>query len=404
MILIYNAWWCVNKRSRTFNTQPRKTKAAANALLFIIYFLLACVALCLSDCLVLRYDLYPDMIEKCRIFVINLDSSEDRLDYIKKLMKEKELAFERIRAVDGNDLDFYDFDTGEPLKLEEVSNDKLLTARKMYVGYKGDKRDMIFDYDFRKSYPKGYKYKMSIGELGCCYSHRLAWKRVVDEDLPYAVVFEDDIVLYDDFSERLLEVLKAIPSEADFISINQRARWARPPKTSETEFVRPCTSGVIRVMCTGMYAYIITNQGARKLLEITRNTAAPIDIEVPMAHISKKINQYVVVKRMLNHNYSLDSVLTRMGRKGWDEDQKDRSTLPRRREKNSDKSKTDTTVGLGKSAKGGIKPRKSLRGKLKETKLKIKHSRMSAEFVRKAKIAKSLKSKVRAATNTTSEK
>ena len=40
-----------------------------------------------------------------------------------------------------------------------------------------------------------YGYGMSDGEYACALSHQLAYKRIVDEQLPGAIIFEDDVLL-----------------------------------------------------------------------------------------------------------------------------------------------------------------------------------------------------------------
>ncbi|MAI68498.1 MAG: glycosyl transferase family 25, partial [Rhizobiales bacterium TMED143] len=37
-----------------------------------------------------------------------------------------------------------------------------------------------------------YPFPLSPGEVGCFLSHRACWQRIVDQDLPYALIVEDD--------------------------------------------------------------------------------------------------------------------------------------------------------------------------------------------------------------------
>ena len=52
---------------------------------------------------------------------------------------------------------------------------------------------------------------MTAGALGCFESHVHAWERVVAEGTP-AVIFEDDVVLRDDFDPWMSRVLENLPS------------------------------------------------------------------------------------------------------------------------------------------------------------------------------------------------
>lgn len=311
----------VSKKAERFVMCSYISKGSWCETLFVLYFLLLGFALYLSDYCISSHDLYPSLVDKCRIFVLNLDSCQDRLLYIQRLMKFRKVKFERIRAIPGSELNFYDLKTRKRLTLEEVSKDSLVIDKTLYIVHPDFLQyPIIFNYDFRKSFQWHYPYKMSIGELGCYYSHRIIWQKIVDEDLPYAVIFEDDVMLYSNFHYKLLKILEAMPLDTDWVSLDQKVSSMN--SSSAKSPLKLCAIQSKRITCTGMYAYIITNQGAKKLLEITRNASAPIDIEVVMSHLSKKINQYMVSIRVLRHNYHLESVLTSMGRRGWDEEKR----------------------------------------------------------------------------------
>ena len=50
---------------------------------------------------------------------------------------------------------------------------------------------------------KRYGRNVQPNEIGCTLSHREVFKKIVDEDLPYGVILEDDIDLKPNFSEFL---------------------------------------------------------------------------------------------------------------------------------------------------------------------------------------------------------
>ena len=53
------------------------------------------------------------------------------------------------------------------------------------------------------------------GVIGCYLSHRKFWQNVVDNDLEYAIVFEDDVQLVPNFKQLLVSQLKNISSLPD---------------------------------------------------------------------------------------------------------------------------------------------------------------------------------------------
>jgi glycosyl transferase family 25 len=114
------------------------------------------------------------------VYLINLDRSKDRYDYVIDKIKALGLPFKRISAVDGN----------------------LLSA---------DELEKMVD----KSW---LEYKK--GQIGCYLSHVKFWKEFLESDYEYAVVFEDDVT-FDPLKlkETIDEVLK-YPSYWDICTFN----------------------------------------------------------------------------------------------------------------------------------------------------------------------------------------
>jgi len=61
----------------------------------------------------------------------------------------------------------------------------------------------------------GARYFCTAGMIGCFMSHLRIWQKVVDEDLPAVVVFEDDVVVYPDFEKKLQVLMAALPKDWD---------------------------------------------------------------------------------------------------------------------------------------------------------------------------------------------
>ena len=102
-----------------------------------------------------------------KVFVINLDKSTDRLALCQQNLERLGIDFERIPAVYGKDLS----------------------------------EQQVVDFYDRAANQKGYKKDLNTGELGCYLSHIKCWQKIVDEQLDFALILEDDFVLSDDFIE-----------------------------------------------------------------------------------------------------------------------------------------------------------------------------------------------------------
>lgn len=62
------------------------------------------------------------------------------------------------------------------------------------------------------------KRPISDGEIGCALSHRRIWQQIVEKDIAYALILEDDVTI----DKRLVELLKAdkLPYKYDFINLS----------------------------------------------------------------------------------------------------------------------------------------------------------------------------------------
>ncbi|MCL2440279.1 MAG: glycosyltransferase family 25 protein [Treponema sp.] len=110
-----------------------------------------------------------------KIFIINLLKNADRREFIKLQFNNfNNITYEYFNAVDGRNLTNHE------------------------LNYYYDKEKAI----------KTYK-ELSLGEIGCSLSHKFIWKKMVEENIERAVIFEDDVTIKPDFFN-ILEKLENI--------------------------------------------------------------------------------------------------------------------------------------------------------------------------------------------------
>jgi len=178
--------------------------------------------------------------KKWKIYLINLARSTDRLAACARQLDAHDLSYERIDAVDGDDM----------------------------------QNSIISDvYDFNKS---SYHKHMTKGEIACYLSHVRTWQKIVDEKLDYAVIFEDDILLQDGI-QKGLDVIPSINEPWDLIKL------AEAPIKRKVEHHIPLadfslvTYNKVPIRCC---AQVISLAGAKKLLANSAKVTRPIDIEL----------------------------------------------------------------------------------------------------------------------------
>lgn len=132
------------------------------------------------------------------------------------------------------------------------------------------------------------------GEVGCFESHRKAWKRIVDEDLPGAFVLEDDVVVSSDFKNLNIEKLPL--NRVDIIKLDT-CTWPASygdvvARTPENREFRQLLGSETSAGC-----YFVTQAGARKLLAGTRNYFEPVD--TMMFNMESKLFYQVSILKIL---------------------------------------------------------------------------------------------------------
>lgn len=113
-------------------------------------------------------------------------------------------------------------------------------------------------------------------ELACFLSHRKCWQELIERDLPYAVIFEDDVLLSHE-AGTILKTGDWIPAGADVIKLETNARATIVDKVAAGYIGK---RGVKRLHAphVNSVAYIVSKSGARKLLESSRRIDRPVDL------------------------------------------------------------------------------------------------------------------------------
>lgn len=159
-------------------------------------------------------------------FVINMDRCPERWESSQQRLKAAGFTnINRFKAIDG-------------------TVDDLEDAWKIHGSPRMDQRDTDFVDTFKE------------GKQGCTLSQITLWKHIIDNNIQYAVVFEDDI----DFHERWCDLAKTY--------------WDHTPRDFDILFLGSQIDGhitydhitVVPTYC--MHAYMVSLEGVRKLYEL----------------------------------------------------------------------------------------------------------------------------------------
>ncbi len=180
---------------------------------------------------------------KYKIFIINLDRSRERWQHVQEqLAPWSDLPVERVSATDG-----YALPDPEINRYYSESLNRRL-----------------------------YHKRLKPGEKGGFISHIRCWQKILEEDLDFALVLEDDFVVLEDLP-RLLRTIETLDQPWHLLKLampnNQQAVIRRQP-LGHFDLVHYKKNPISAV------AQAVSRDGARLLLEKECPFARPVDVSM----------------------------------------------------------------------------------------------------------------------------
>ena len=171
-------------------------------------------------------------------YYINLDRSAARRAHMEAEFARNDLRAERVPAIDGR---------------HEITHDCA-----------------FFTQEARR------KYRLAPDEIACLLSHRKVWQTLADSGAEYAAIFEDDVRLSDKLAQLILRS-DWIPAKTECVKLDLSeidGFYLRPEDIGIDGFsLAECVSDL-----RSTAAYILSREGAAKLLRATTTIQAPVDL------------------------------------------------------------------------------------------------------------------------------
>lgn len=124
-----------------------------------------------------------------------------------------------------------------------------------------------------------YYRSMTTSEIATYLNHRMAWQRMVDEDLDFAIVLEDDVLLANSFSY-LPRTIAQLEETWHVLKL------AEPYARVKSKGVERCgASTLVRYphIPLGTSAYVITRDAAETMLNWSESFFRPLDVDFQWA-------------------------------------------------------------------------------------------------------------------------
>jgi GR25 family glycosyltransferase involved in LPS biosynthesis len=167
-----------------------------------------------------------------KIYYINLNNDKNKKKYFESEIIKSELLTKQCKR--------YEAVFGENLDIRIIPNHIISTAAKKQIQSKTQKQ---------------YGISLTYGSAACALSHYLIYEECSADNKPY-MIFEDDIIIQQSFDNNLNSLLNLFLSENlndsyDIIYLGY----------NEIPISKP------RGLITGLYGYILSNKGAKKILD-----------------------------------------------------------------------------------------------------------------------------------------
>ena len=212
-------------------------------------------------------------IRNIKIYVINMESSVNRRNHIKKILRG--FNYEFINAIDGKNLD-----------INYLDNIKKNTSR-----------------------------ELSKGEVGCFLSHKKVYKNFLDSGEDYCLILEDDIQLCNNFVNEVNKCLSQINHFDIFYCFNAPLyqfyniigddvknyfpeKWDKSlPLLLDQNYSEDCVLASGHRMNT--HAMMISKKAARQLLYNMQTIKAPIDVQIHFKDVKQGLKIYGSKKNLI---------------------------------------------------------------------------------------------------------
>lgn len=120
---------------------------------------------------------------------------------------------------------------------------------------------------------------LSRGEIGCYDSHYRVWKQIVKSGNPYTLILEDDAEISMIHMNRLVELSKLLESRKNWDVVVLYTIQC-PRGLSKRSYIKTTLKPLDKM--TGLAGYVVTLEGAKKLVKHAYPISGPVDALVPL--------------------------------------------------------------------------------------------------------------------------
>jgi hypothetical protein len=161
-----------------------------------------------------------------------------------------------------------------------------------YDSLKNDSNDILLKNELFIT--KTYAEQGSTGDFNRFITHFLTWKYIYDNSLEYAIIIEDNVRIFASINKNINSILQNVPELFDYVGMylnNLDLEQSNGEIEIQTDVHQP-------------HAYLITLNGARRLLKLTRlwKINRSLDKQIFYYIKQKFLRGYIIKKQFLYSN------------------------------------------------------------------------------------------------------
>ena len=169
--------------------------------------------------------------------------------------------------------------------------------------------DLIFSH-FNDYYdiPENSTIKEEPPNIAVFKSHQAIYKRIIDYNLKYAMIFEDDVIIPKDFLKNLEKIISDIPNQWDILFMGLLR-----PKVKKLENSNWLKLLPLKGYNNGFHAYLINQENIRKIYKCIIKNGLKNQIDIFFRDHANKFNFFVYKELLIKQNVN-DFQSTRLDR------------------------------------------------------------------------------------------
>jgi GR25 family glycosyltransferase involved in LPS biosynthesis len=188
-----------------------------------------------------------------RFVCISLEERDDKYSYFKKLsnkLSNMNIKLEKFSGIDTRSLDTRILSLIPNLD-NFISNNKGEIGDNYYTVY----QDEIIN-------------RRNLGSLGCGLSHCYLYKRMIEKNIPFMFILEEDAIIYNNFGKKIKQILSNAPNDWDLIFFGMSCAYDHDERCHKNDNMKTHGNNLYEVKYIyGTYGYLINLKGALKIID-----------------------------------------------------------------------------------------------------------------------------------------